>query len=180
MFLENFAKFTGKHLSLSIYFNKVADLRLATSLKKWRLWRRYFFCEFCEISKNTFFILFFASGLMLLRRAGYMLPHSIIVDRKKEFLKKLCFVLTRGILFIFLVLYGISYTSYWNDTKKANLKGKVFWTNREVVVVLILTLDIFLSFEVLLITPVITKYGLYQINSSLWRAKALFNTNYKK
>ena len=90
-----------------------------------------------------------------------MLPHSIIVDRKKEILKKLCFVLKRGILFIFLVVYGISYTSYWNDTKKANLKGKVFWTNREVVVVLILTLDIFLSFEVLLITPVITKYGLY-------------------
>ena len=55
-----------------------------------------------------------------------MLPHSIIVDRKKEILKKLCFVLKRGILFIFLIVYGISYTSYWNDTKKANLKGKVF------------------------------------------------------
>ena len=35
--LRNFAKFTGKHLCQSLLFNKV------------------FSCEFCEISKNTFF-----------------------------------------------------------------------------------------------------------------------------
>ena len=43
--LRNFAKFTGKHLGP------------ATLLKKRRLWYRCFpVCEFCEISKNTFFI----------------------------------------------------------------------------------------------------------------------------
>ena len=52
--LRNFIKFTGKHLCQSLFFNKVADLRLATLLKK-RLWHRCFYCEFCEISKNTFF-----------------------------------------------------------------------------------------------------------------------------
>ena len=41
--LRNFTKFTGKNLSQSLFFNKVAGLR-----------RELFSCEFCEISKNTF------------------------------------------------------------------------------------------------------------------------------
>ena len=32
--LKNFLKFTGKHLSLSLFINKVAGLRPATLLKK--------------------------------------------------------------------------------------------------------------------------------------------------
>ena len=32
--LKNFPKFTGKHLYQSLFFNKVADLRPATLLKK--------------------------------------------------------------------------------------------------------------------------------------------------
>ena len=32
--LRNFAKFTGKHLCQSLFFNKVASLRLATLIKK--------------------------------------------------------------------------------------------------------------------------------------------------
>ena len=48
--LSNFAKFTGKHLYPSLFFNKVAGLTL---LKK-RLLTQVFSCEFCEISKNTF------------------------------------------------------------------------------------------------------------------------------
>ena len=50
-FLRNFTKFTGKHQCQSLFFNKVAG-RPATLLKK-RL-AQVFFCEFCEISKNTF------------------------------------------------------------------------------------------------------------------------------
>ena len=42
--LKNFAKFTGKHLLQGLVFNKVAgDSGMDV------------FCEFCEISKNTFF-----------------------------------------------------------------------------------------------------------------------------
>ena len=41
--LRNFTKFTGKHLWHSLFFNKVAALA------------QVFSCEFCEISKNTFF-----------------------------------------------------------------------------------------------------------------------------
>ena len=47
---RNFAKFTGKHLCQSLFFNKLASLGPATLLKK----RQLFSCEFCEISKNTF------------------------------------------------------------------------------------------------------------------------------
>ena len=39
--LKNSVKFTGKHPRQSLFFNKVADLRPATLLKK-RLWRGVF------------------------------------------------------------------------------------------------------------------------------------------
>ena len=51
--LRSFTKFTGKHLCQSLFFNKVAGLRPAPLLKK--ILVQVFFCEFCEISKNTFF-----------------------------------------------------------------------------------------------------------------------------
>ena len=44
----------GKHLCQSLFLNKVAALRPATLLKKKTL-TQVFSCEFCEISKNTFF-----------------------------------------------------------------------------------------------------------------------------
>ena len=50
---RNFAKFTVTHLCHSLFFNKVADLRPATLLKKKAL-AQMFSCEFCEIFKNTF------------------------------------------------------------------------------------------------------------------------------
>ena len=67
--LRNFAKFTGKPLCKSLFFNKVADLRPETLFKKRLRYRCFpevcnfvkkeavtqgFSCEFCEISKNTF------------------------------------------------------------------------------------------------------------------------------
>ena len=64
--LRNFEKVTGKHLLQGLFFNKVADLRSATLLKR-RLWPKacnvikketlalVFYYEFCEISKNTLF-----------------------------------------------------------------------------------------------------------------------------
>ena len=43
--LRIFAKFTGKHLCQSLFFNKVADQKTKAQV---------FSCEFCEISQNTF------------------------------------------------------------------------------------------------------------------------------
>ena len=50
--LRNFAKFTGKHLSGSL-FNKVEGLRPATFLKK-RLWHRCFPVNFAKFLRTPF------------------------------------------------------------------------------------------------------------------------------
>ena len=51
----NFVKFTGKHLCQRLFFNNVSGLRPATLLKKESL-IQVFSHEFCEISKNSFFL----------------------------------------------------------------------------------------------------------------------------
>ena len=51
--LRNFAKFTGKHLCQSLYFNKVASLRPGTSFKK-RLWHKCFPVNFAEFLRTHF------------------------------------------------------------------------------------------------------------------------------
>ena len=48
--LRNFAEFKGKHLCHSLFFNKVSG----NFIKKKTL-AQVFSCEFCEISKSTFF-----------------------------------------------------------------------------------------------------------------------------
>ena len=49
--LKNSAKFIGKHLCHSLFFNKVAVLRPATLLKK-RLWRRCFPVNFAKFLRT--------------------------------------------------------------------------------------------------------------------------------
>ena len=51
--LRNFAKFIGKHLCQSLFFNKVAGLRPATLLKK-RLWHRCFPVSFTKFLRTPF------------------------------------------------------------------------------------------------------------------------------
>ena len=53
--LRNFAKFTGKHLCQSLFFNKVEGLRPATLLKK-RLWHRRFRVNFAKFLRTPFII----------------------------------------------------------------------------------------------------------------------------
>ena len=62
--LTNFTKFKGKHLSQSLFFNKAAGLRPATSLKK-RLWHRCFPVNFAKFLTTPF--LQNTSGRLLLR-----------------------------------------------------------------------------------------------------------------
>ena len=51
--LRNFAKFTGKHLCQSLYFNKVAGLRHATLLKK-KPWHKGFPVNFPIFLRTSF------------------------------------------------------------------------------------------------------------------------------
>ena len=50
---RNFAKFTGKHLCKSLFFNKVAGLKSATLLKK-NLWHRCFPVNFTKFLRTPF------------------------------------------------------------------------------------------------------------------------------
>ena len=52
---KNLAKFTGKHLWQSLFFNKVAGLMLVTLVKK-RLWHKCFPVNFEKFLKITFFV----------------------------------------------------------------------------------------------------------------------------
>ena len=51
--LRNFTKFIGKHLCQRLFFNKVASLRPATSLKK-SLWHRCFTVNFVKFLRTPF------------------------------------------------------------------------------------------------------------------------------
>ena len=51
--LKNLAKFIGKHLCQSLFFNKVADVRPVTLLKK-RLWHRFFPGNFAKSLRTPF------------------------------------------------------------------------------------------------------------------------------
>ena len=75
--LRNFTNFTGKHLSLSLFFNKETLVEV-------------FSCEFCEISKNTF--LQNTSGRLLLQ-----LPWSNLVVL--NFLKNVSISIEKNALF---------------------------------------------------------------------------------
>ena len=50
---RNFAKFPGKHLCQSLFFDKVAGLRPATLLKK-RLWHKCFPLNFAKFPRTPF------------------------------------------------------------------------------------------------------------------------------
>ena len=52
---KNFAIFTGKNLCWSFFLIKFQNWRPTFFFKK-RLQRRFLFCEYCKIFKNSFFI----------------------------------------------------------------------------------------------------------------------------
>ena len=66
--LKNFAKFTEKHLYQSLLFNKAANLRPATLVKK-RLWHRCFLIDFAKFLRISFFI----------EQLWWLLQHNLMI-----------------------------------------------------------------------------------------------------
>ena len=64
--LRNFAKFTGKHLCQSLFFNKACNFIKEETLAQ------VLSCEFCEISKNIFFTENLGRLLLYLERMAYL------------------------------------------------------------------------------------------------------------
>ena len=78
--LKNFVKFTGKHLCQSLFFfNKVAGLR-----------HRCFFCEFCKVSRHTFFTEHhWATASNICRTAALLLSILFLFIRTSKFCLRL-------------------------------------------------------------------------------------------
>ena len=72
--LGNFAKFTGKHLCQSLFFNKFAGLGPATLLKK-RFWHRCFPMNFAKLLRTTFSQN--TSGRLLLNLASQIFDRNL-------------------------------------------------------------------------------------------------------
>ena len=89
--LRNFAKFTGKHLYQSLFFDKVAGLRPATLLKR-RVWHRCFPVNFRKFLKTPFFIaMFFCIFRDLYQRYKHLLlkvHRSQLTSLIKQFSEK--------------------------------------------------------------------------------------------
>ena len=51
--IKTFTMVSGKHMCWNIFFNKAAGLRSTTFLKKTP--KQVFYCEYCEIFKNSCF-----------------------------------------------------------------------------------------------------------------------------
>ena len=94
-FLRNFAEFTGKHLCQKLFF-KACNVIKKESLVQ------VFSCEFCEISKNTFFYrtpavaaseIYKASLIPIGCRANstveisFLFLHNCIILKKRLFMK---------------------------------------------------------------------------------------------
>ena len=69
--LGNFAKFTGKHLCQSLFFNKVAGLRPKTLLKK-GVWNRCFPMNFDKFLRTPFFVEHLLFFLFLFFYLGFL------------------------------------------------------------------------------------------------------------
>ena len=76
--MKNLAKSTGKQLCRSLFFNKITSLRFTTFLKK-KLRHKCFFCEFCKITKNTFFIEYLWWLLLLTAEPHYILRYEFFL-----------------------------------------------------------------------------------------------------
>ena len=90
--IENFAKFTGKHLCQSLFFNKVAGFRPATLLKE-RLRHRCFPVNFVKFLRTPFFIEHLCWLLLTL-------DHNVIKAGRHLFINKLTSKELRSILFL--------------------------------------------------------------------------------
>ena len=96
--LENFLKFTGKHLCQSLFFNKTTGLRPATFLIE-RPWRRSFPANFAKLWRTPFLIEQFRWLLLvtLCNRPQFFSPDYISIFNE---LRKTCLLFQFSILTI--------------------------------------------------------------------------------
>ena len=105
--LINFAKFTGKHLCRSLFFNKVAGLTPATLFKK-RLWHRGFPVNFAKFLRTPILkeLLWLLLLLLMVNSGKY---HSCCLSFSHSLLFLVYFICMYAyIMLMFLNLSNIS------------------------------------------------------------------------
>ena len=130
---------TGFNVSWKLFLNLCSWRWLSPSrnlvkyLIPFRLWRPNMLFVVSLINFKIFFLKILRLGEFWI--SGSSLFHSMMTDGKKVFLKKLCLILKWGILFAFLVGYGlfnlgIILKRYFGDWSfKFYKSSKVFCTN---------------------------------------------------
>ena len=114
----------------------------------------------------------------------FSLSHSITAERKKEFWKKLCFTLNRGILLVFLVLYVLTEVGIILNRYFGHLYLKILKKQHSFLYHLLFSRvskpssSYSFSLDVPLIAPVIANAALYWIESSFWWNEALYAWSY--
>ena len=113
--LRNFIKFTGKHLCQSLFFNKVAGLRLSTLLKK-RLLHRCFPVNFGKFLRTLF----------LQNISGRLLLHRSIIHVEGSSQAKNIETKTNYVVLIDIEKggrYGVFYTLWKRGDKRTDLES---------------------------------------------------------
>ena len=131
--------------------------------------------------KSVFLKIFKLSELQIFRSSLF---HPIAAEGKKEFWKKLCYTLNRGILLVFLVLYvltevGIILNRYFGHLYLKILKKQhsflyhfLFSRVSKPSSLYSFSLDFFLA------APIIANAALFWIQSSFWWNEALYVWSY--
>ena len=84
--LKNFAKFTGRHLCQSLFFNKVAGLRSATLFKK-RLWHRRLPVNFAKFLKKPLLTEHFRWLLLAFQSESTLYSFRTSYSKQAQYLK---------------------------------------------------------------------------------------------
>ena len=116
-FLKYFAKFAGKHLCQSLFFNKVAGLRPAALLKK-RLLHRCFPVNFGKFLRAPF----------LQNTSGRLLLHRSVIHVEGSSQGKNIKTKTNYVVLIDIEKggrYGVFYTLWKRGDKRADLESYV-------------------------------------------------------
>ena len=159
--LRNFAIFTGKHLSQSLFFNKVATLV------------HVFSCGFCEISKNTFLHrtpLVATSKKPTLRQIEWGIQNGLITKNgalpvTTLFFQKLCFSLRTSYKKLIWCTNYVHIHTFWKGRSfiwgcfypvsilKVNNKDTRTTSDDLILMSLLLILNIFSTTSSILIQP---------------------------
>ena len=116
--LRNFAKFTGKHLSHSLFLNKVAGYPAGAQV---------FSCEFCEVSKSTFW---YRRPPVPTSRTSETATWKCSVKQllwkiRVNFLEKICG--SMSFLIFWTYVFSRNFLKHFRTAILKNSSGRLFW-----------------------------------------------------